>query len=618
MAEVFNVEGKLGLDIASFKSKMGAASKNLNSFKMKAKRMAKTVKHSFKGVSVAVGQAASAIKVMAVAGAAGVTALVKTQLDYQDALAKSADKIGTNSKALSGLRYAAEQVSGGYEGIDEALTKATKRLGEFNANGAGASAKWLQKLNFDTAELAKLDPAELFNTYSAAISKLPSRAEKLAAASALMGDESRKFLTLMEQGPAAIRAYAQEAEQLGIAISRVDAMKIEAANDAMNRITVAFKGAGATLAVELAPMIKATSDKIVDMIKGLDLTSGTMTKFIDKGVRGIGFVIDAWHGFGVAMQGAKVIALGFSSAFTGVMSGTLKLAAKFGNAIKDFVLAPLRKMLELASKLPLVGDKVKEALGKIEGLKFKAPEIATEVFEGQVTKLVAAKEVLKQKLMEPMPSAGLTQWVDDIKVASENTAKLWEAETEARKKRDEAISASAANAAALRESEKAAQLEHLKTMEAAADTFGGQMRSTLGSEISGVLNGEFDNIGDAFKSMLKNMVAQAIAADIANAIGLGGAGAGGTGGSGFFAGAGQFVSGFFAEGGNPPMNKAAVVGEDGPEVFVPRQAGTVIPNDQLGGGGSSIVNNFSISTPDAQSFRSSRSKIANELSRSMR
>jgi len=42
----------------------------------------------------------------------------------------------------------------------------------------------------------------------------------------------------------------------------------------------------------------------------------------------------------------------------------------------------------------------------------------------------------------------------------------------------------------------------------------------------------------------------------------------------------------FASGGRPPVGKPAVVGEKGPELFVPRQAGQVIPNDQLGGGGS--------------------------------
>jgi lambda family phage tail tape measure protein len=47
----------------------------------------------------------------------------------------------------------------------------------------------------------------------------------------------------------------------------------------------------------------------------------------------------------------------------------------------------------------------------------------------------------------------------------------------------------------------------------------------------------------------------------------------------------------FADGGNPPVGKASLVGERGPELFVPRTAGTVIPNNQLAsamGGGQTV------------------------------
>ena len=39
----------------------------------------------------------------------------------------------------------------------------------------------------------------------------------------------------------------------------------------------------------------------------------------------------------------------------------------------------------------------------------------------------------------------------------------------------------------------------------------------------------------------------------------------------------------FANGGRPPVGKASLVGEKGPEMFVPSRAGTIIPNHQLGG-----------------------------------
>jgi lambda family phage tail tape measure protein len=59
----------------------------------------------------------------------------------------------------------------------------------------------------------------------------------------------------------------------------------------------------------------------------------------------------------------------------------------------------------------------------------------------------------------------------------------------------------------------------------------------------------------------------------------------------------------FADGGNPPVGKASIVGERGPELFVPRTAGTIIPNHALGGmGGTTMVTNNYINAIDTKSF----------------
>ena len=42
--------------------------------------------------------------------------------------------------------------------------------------------------------------------------------------------------------------------------------------------------------------------------------------------------------------------------------------------------------------------------------------------------------------------------------------------------------------------------------------------------------------------------------------------------------------GAFANGGMPPMGKISLVGERGPELFVPRMPGTIIPNGGWDGG----------------------------------
>ena len=46
----------------------------------------------------------------------------------------------------------------------------------------------------------------------------------------------------------------------------------------------------------------------------------------------------------------------------------------------------------------------------------------------------------------------------------------------------------------------------------------------------------------------------------------------------------------FAAGGRPPVGRPSIVGERGPELFVPSTAGTIIPNDKLGGG--AMTNNI--------------------------
>lgn len=59
--------------------------------------------------------------------------------------------------------------------------------------------------------------------------------------------------------------------------------------------------------------------------------------------------------------------------------------------------------------------------------------------------------------------------------------------------------------------------------------------------------------------------------------------------------------GFFAEGGRPPVGLASLVGERGPELFVPDRPGTVVPNDALGG--VTVNQTIQISTGVAQTVR---------------
>ena len=78
----------------------------------------------------------------------------------------------------------------------------------------------------------------------------------------------------------------------------------------------------------------------------------------------------------------------------------------------------------------------------------------------------------------------------------------------------------------------------------------------------------------------------------------------------------SFFGGFFANGGRPPVGRSSIIGEKGPELFVPDQAGTVVPNNQLGMS-KPVTVNFNINTVDARGFNellvNSRGVIVNMI-----
>jgi tape measure domain-containing protein len=139
-----------------------------------------------------------------------------------------------------------------------------------------------------------------------------------------------------------------------------------------------------------------------------------------------------------------------------------------------------------------------------------------------------------------------------------------------------------------------------------ADAFNNMMQRIMDS----VANAIYDQtVGNFITGMVGNMGIDSIFSGIFG--GGGGGGFGGTPGySGMFSSPNTFsFGGAFASGGRPPMGVPSLVGEQGPELFIPDQSGTVIPHgasmgmlNQLGQSGQSVqvIQNISI-TPDLPS-----------------
>lgn len=133
------------------------------------------------------------------------------------------------------------------------------------------------------------------------------------------------------------------------------------------------------------------------------------------------------------------------------------------------------------------------------------------------------------------------------------------------------------------------------------------MQSAMADTFFDVMQGKMTDLGKTFKQMIDRMVANALAANLNDA--LFGQGFGKTGNMGGLIGKGlSWLSGFAgarASGGPVEAGKAYLVGEKGPEPFIPKVSGTIMPNSSLsslmGSGGNTVQVN--ITAMDSQDVR---------------
>jgi lambda family phage tail tape measure protein len=137
---------------------------------------------------------------------------------------------------------------------------------------------------------------------------------------------------------------------------------------------------------------------------------------------------------------------------------------------------------------------------------------------------------------------------------------------------------------------------------------GGSVIDTISSVAGGAWEG-IKKVGGAVWDGIKSVggsVASGIGSVVSGISSVFGGGGGGGGGSflgDIASGIGDFFGGFFANGGNPGIGKPILVGERGPELMIPRNASTIVPNSALGGSSQTQIT-YNIQAVDASSFRS--------------
>jgi hypothetical protein len=198
--------------------------------------------------------------------------------------------------------------------------------------------------------------------------------------------------------------------------------------------------------------------------------------------------------------------------------------------------------------------------------------------------------------------AGTT--VEQVKAAQDDIALIEKAYADGRiKTQDEYVQAIQLRLAQIKDTTKATTDDVTIFWQEAAKG----MQNSMSSFFFDAMQGKMSDLGSSFKTLLDRMVADALAANLGNAL-LGNSFTK-TGSLGGWAKTGlDWFSGLFsgarATGGSVEAGKMYMVGEKGPEPFIPKTSGMILPNSsirQAGTGGAQV--NISITAMDSQDVR---------------
>lgn len=387
---------RFGADIGPLEKGVNQASNKLGEFGSKSRQTANQL-----------GKLAAA---SAAAGAAIGAKLVSDSLAAIDAQAKLARQLGTSSASIATLNRAADMSGISMKQVEAGAKNLEVAMGEA-AQGTGVAVDTLKRLNLTAKDLEGMTLDQKLLTVNQALKDNVPANERAAAAADLFG--KRAGFAISQLDPATLTEATRQVEGMGLAISDVDAAKIEAANDAMSSIQLATDGIIQQFTIALAPVL----EDIALYFQEMAIETGG---FKETGVDAVNALIKGFGYVGNAMRGVDVVILGLRAAFKGFESLTLTVFGGISGGITDFTndaIDKVNQLIEKANSIPLLNLDIAPISNVdtkfADGLKAQA-----ETAKAEVQTILGD---LHEKMMAPLPSE-----VADAYIASLGTQRILE------------------------------------------------------------------------------------------------------------------------------------------------------------------------------------------------
>ena len=238
--------------------------------------------------------------------------------DFGSTLKDTSDRTGISASVLSELGYAAEQSGTDLATVEKSVSKLQKGI----TGAVGGSKKMSEafdSIGLSANKLAALSPQRQFEEVAAAIGKIQDPTQRAAKAMEIFGKSGTQLLPLLQSD---IEALRQEARDLGLSISDIDAANAEGLGDAFAKVAKTIGGIGMQIGAAVAEPLT----KIANITAGL-------ISYVSKWVAENRALVQTIAAIGAGLVVAGGVAFGLGVAIIGVGATISALGAVIGGIV---------------------------------------------------------------------------------------------------------------------------------------------------------------------------------------------------------------------------------------------------------------------------------------------
>ena len=542
-------------------------------------------------------------------GAAAMVSAVKNVVGSVDDIGKTADRIGITTDALQELRAVAESAGVEQSALDNSIEKLGKGLAEA-AMGIGTAKYALDELGLSASDLMGLGLDGALAKIADEINKVPDPMQKTALATQLFGRSGAPMLNLLREGAAGMDKMRQEARELGIVIDEDLIRNAEEAQTQLDLMSRVINAELSSALINLAPLLVSAATSVASLSRAasdfLSIQIEPLPELLDAdGVRALAAEVGGLTNELAEVEQARS-ALTANQEKYGLESDQ---AATWTNALataeENLAAAVAKRQAAQAASQRLVAG-IEGIAERNKALREEARLNALSASERERAAISARRMALEQSMLNDLILSGIDAQ-DETYQGIVTLADAYEAAEIAASKILNPVKAVAVASAGAADSieDVVGVVQELSPLLSRlgmdAEAFNGIM-STVEASMESAFMSMIDgttSASDAFKSMASEiikelyrvLVVKQITGFVADAVSLS------TGQTGFFDGlAGAPVAGR-ASGGSVRSGQSYMVGEHGPEPFIPAQNGRILSVAQSqaamsgGGGGVTVIQN---------------------------